>query len=78
MYQKGDLLWIPAGTMLTRPRIPERDDLFSNYHQTVRPCIALFLNFKGYDSCEVMMDGVNWTVKVKSIRHNVLEEENVS
>ena len=45
MYQKGDLLWIPAGTLLMRPRVFGEDDLFSNYFQTLEPCVGLFLNF---------------------------------
>ena len=74
MYQKGDLLWIPAGTLLTRPRVLGRDDLFSNYYQTTSPCVALFLDFEGNDKCVVVMDGQNWSVEAKKVRHNVREE----
>jgi hypothetical protein len=74
MYQKGDLIWIPAGTLLTRPRIPGKDDLFSNYHQTTVPCVGLFIGFSGYNSSEIMMGGANWTVDTSLIRHNVYEE----
>jgi hypothetical protein len=73
MYQKGDLLWIPAGTLLNRPRIPEKDDLFSNYWQTTAPNVAVFLRFEGNDNCLVMLGGQNWSVPTKHIRHNVRE-----
>lgn len=74
MYQKGDLLWIPAGTLMNRPRISGKDDLFSNYYQTTSPCVALFLKFEGQDQCLIMMSGQNWTVQTKNVRHNVMEE----
>ncbi len=73
MYQKGDLLWIPAGTLLHRPRIAEKDDLFSNWYQTTKPCIALFLEFEGHNKSRIMMDGNYWSVDTKKIRHNVEE-----
>ena len=78
MYQKGDLLWIPAGTLLTRPRVVGKDDLFSNYYQTTSPCVALFVDFVGYKSCEVLMGGTQWTVDIKNVRHNITEEANAS
>ncbi len=78
MFQKGDLLWIPAGTMLHRPRIPGKDDLFSNWFQTTKPTVALFLKFEGYDNSIVMMSGKNWSVKTREIRHNVTEDTCVS
>jgi hypothetical protein len=73
MYQKGDLLWIPAGTLMNRPRIPGKDDLFSNFYQTTAPSVAIFLKFKGDNQCLVMMGGDNWTVPTKNIKHNVQE-----
>ena len=73
MYQKGDLLWIPAATMLRRPRIPGKDDLFSNYYQTTAPTVALFLEFDGNNKCIVMISGQNWSVDTKNVRHNVPE-----
>ena len=75
MYQKGDLLWIPAGTLLHRPRIHGKDDLFSNWHQTSKPCIALFLEFVNHDKCRIMLGGENWSVDTKNIRHNIVEDE---
>ena len=78
MYQKGDLLWIPAGTLLMRPRVIGQDDLFSNFYQTTTPCVALFLEFQNQSKCVVMMDGQNWCVDTKSIRHNVKEENYAS
>ena len=79
MYQKGDLLWIPAGVLLMRPRVLGQDNLFSNYLQTTTPNIALFLSFsqKERDKCTVMMAGQNWSVDLKNIRHSVREEEHV-
>ena len=74
MYQKGDLLWIPAGTLLQRPRIPGKDDLFSNWHQTLKPTIALFMDFEGHDKSVVVISGEQWSVDTKNIRHNVSEE----
>ena len=74
MYQKGDLLWIPEGTLLHRQRIPEIDDLFSNYFQTTAPSVALFLEFHDNDKSVVMMSGQNWYVDTKNIRHNIREE----
>ena len=74
MYQKGDLLWIPAGTLLMRPRIFGEDDLFSNYFQTLEPCIGLFLNFHRDNKCVVLIDGQNWSVETKNVRHNVREK----
>ena len=73
MYQKGDLLWIPAGTLMNRPRIPGKDDLFSNYYQTTVPTVAIFLEFEGHNQCLVMASGYKWRVETKNIRHNVEE-----
>ena len=78
MYQKGDLLWIPAGTLLRRPPILGKDDLFSNWHQTTSPTVALFLEFVSHEKCTIMLDGQNWSVETKQIRHNVMEESYVS
>ena len=78
MYQKGDLLWIPAGTLLHRPRIPGKDDLFSNWHQTTAPCVALFLEFQSHEKCTIMLDGQNWSVETRQVRHNVSEEADAS
>ena len=73
MYQKGDLLWIPAGTLLKRPRVLGRDDLFSNFYQTKQPEIALFVSHESHSNCSVLLDGTEWVVETKSIRHNVWE-----
>ena len=73
-HQKGDLLWIPAGTLLHRPRKPGHDDLFSNWHQTIIPAVALFLEFQSHDKCTIMLDGQNWSVEIEKIRHNIQEE----
>jgi len=77
MYQKGDLLWIPAGILLNRPRVPGKDDLFSNWHQTTAPTVGLFLKFEGSHKCVVMIGGCNWSVDTKNIRHNVQEDSYV-
>ena len=74
MYQKGDLLWIPAGTLLQRQRVPGKDDLFSNFHTTKEPVVALFLEFESRDHCKIVVDGQNWSVKTRGIRHNIMEE----
>ena len=73
MYQKGDLLWIPAGILLNRPRIPGKDDLFSNWHQTTKPTVALFMGFEEYDRSIIVLGGQKWSVQTKDIRHNVEE-----
>ena len=78
MYQKGDLLWIPAGTLLNRPRIPGKDDLFSNWHQTTAPNVGLFLGFEDYHKCIILIGGQRWSVDTKNVRHNVQEESYVS
>lgn len=78
MYQKGDLLWIPAGALLNRPRVPGKDDLFSNWHQTTAPTVGLFLEFEGHNKCVVMIGGHNWSVDTKNIRHNVKESSYAS
>ena len=78
MYQTGDLLWIPAGTLLRRPRIPGKDDLFSNFHQTTAPTVALFLEFESHDHCKIMLGGDNWSVELRSVRHNVMEKNYAS
>ena len=77
MYQKGDLLWIPAGTLLKRPRVLGKDDLFSNYFQTREPCVALFIEHVSHDDCTIMLDGQNWAVETKQIKHNVSENYHV-
>jgi hypothetical protein len=74
MYQRGDLLWIPAGTLMMRPRVIGEDDLFSNFYQTTSPCVALFLEFHRESKCVVMMDGQDWCVDTKNVRHNIREE----
>ncbi len=58
---------------MNRPRIPGKDDLFSNYYQTTVPSVAIFLEFKDSDECIVMMGGKNWAVPTKNIKHNVAE-----
>jgi hypothetical protein len=78
MYQTGDLLWIPAGTLLNRPRIPGKDDLFSNYYQTTSPTVALFLQFISHSQCVIVMSGQSWSVDTKDIHHNIQEIKNVS
>ena len=78
MYQRGDLLWIPAGTLLKRPRIVGKDDLFSNYHQTVIPCVALFIQHESHINCTIMLDGQNWSVETREVHHNIREEQYVS
>ena len=74
MYQIGDLLWIPAGTLLTRQRVLGNDDLFSNYIKTPTPCLGLFIKHVTRNQCNVSIDGVEWLVETKNIRHNVSEE----
>ena len=74
MYQKGDLLWIPAGTLLRRPRVLGKDDLFSNFHQTKQPEIALFMNHQSHADCSVLLDGREWVVETRNIRHNIKEK----
>ena len=61
-----------------RQRIPEKDDLFSNWWQTSAPCVALFLKFQDGGKCAIMLDGNSWIVDTKNIRHNVLERADVS
>ena len=77
MYQMGDLLWIPAGTLLQRPRIPGKDDLFSNWHETKSPSVAVFLEHQDNKQCIVVIGGRNWSVQTKNVRHNVSEAANV-
>lgn len=74
MYQKGDLLWIPAGTLLRRPRVLGKDDLFSNFYQTKQPEIALFIEHQSHSNCGILLDGREWLVETKNIRHNVREK----
>ena len=78
MYQIGDLLWIPAGTLLTRRRILGNDDLFSNYLKTKKPCLGLFVEHVNRRTCSVNIDGAQWVVETKNIRHNVEEVSCVS
>ena len=59
---------------MNRPRIPGKDDLFSNFYQTTIPAVALFLEFVNHEKCTIMLDGQNWSVDTKNIRHNVGEE----
>lgn len=73
MYQTGDLLWIPAGTLLKRPRVLGSDDLFSNFYQTKQPEIAVFVGHQSHDLCKVLVDGRTWTVETRGIRHNIQE-----
>ena len=77
MYQKGDLLWIPAGTLLQQPSMTRKADLFS-YHQTTSPCVALFLEHESHHKCTIMLDGQNWSVETRQVRHNVAEENYAS
>ena len=78
MYQKGDLLWIPAGTLLRRPRIVGKDDLFSNYHQTTSPCMALFIEHETHEKCTILLDGQPWSVETVQVNHSVREENYAS
>ena len=56
-----------------RPPILGKDDLFSNFYQTTTPTVALFLEFSNSKKCVVMMEGQNWSVDTKDIRHNIKE-----
>ena len=67
-------MWIPEGVMLHRQRIPEKDDLFSNSWMTNSPQVALFLEFLDTNKCAVILDGQNWVIETKYVRHNVPEE----
>ena len=64
--------------MLSRQRIPDRDDLFSNWWMTNSPQIGLFLNFLDHNKCSVVLGGQNWVIETKYIRHNVMENSYVS
>ena len=75
MYQIGDLLWIPAGTLLMRPRVLGRDDLFSNFKKTDHPCLGLFIEHVGGDYCNINVEGQEWSVQTREIRHNVSLED---
>ena len=69
-------MWIPEGTLLQRPRIAGEDDLFSNFFQTKKPYLALFLEHVTVEYCNIVLDGNCWRVKTRGIRHNVPEVEN--
>ena len=71
-------MWIPAGTLLKRPRIAGKDDLFSNWHQTTSPTVALFLKFTTHEKCSIMLDGQNWSVETRNVRHSIMEKSNAS
>ena len=55
-----------------------KDDLFSNYHQTTVPAVALFLEHQGHLKCTIMLDGQNWSVETCQVRHNVAEDAYVN
>jgi hypothetical protein len=55
-----------------------QDDLFSNFHQTTKPTVALFLQHETHDHCTIMLDGQNWSVETRQVRHNVMEENYAS
>jgi hypothetical protein len=63
--------------MLHRQRIPNRDDLFSNWWMTSAPQIALFLKFLDQNKCAVVLDGQNWIIETKYVRHNTMENSYV-
>ncbi len=63
--------------MLHRRRIPDKDDLFSNWWMTNAPQIALFLKFLPENKCEVVLGGKGWVIETKHVRHNVQENLNV-
>jgi len=55
-----------------------KDDLFSNYHQTTAPCVALFIEHESHNKCTIMLDGQNWSVETRGVRHNIREEQYVN
>ena len=61
-----------------RVRIVGKDDLFSNYHQTTAPCVALFIEHESHNKCTIMLDGQNWSVETRGVCHNIREEQYVN
>tara|TARA_R110000824_G_scaffold397984_1_gene601361 strand:- start:336 stop:509 length:174 start_codon:yes stop_codon:yes gene_type:complete len=55
-----------------------QDSLFSNYYQTHQPTVALFLEHETHDKCKIMLDGQNWSVELRNIKHNVMAESHAS
>jgi hypothetical protein len=68
MYEKGDLVWIPQGTVLHR-KWSENDNLFSPISVTAKPQIGVYAgqNKRGYS--RVMIDSKIWEIENREIRY---------
>lgn len=67
MFQKGDLLWIPANTVLlvSQPNNPQAMRI------TSKPEVGVFMNDteEDKDFCELVSDGRHWVTNKKNIKH---------
>ena len=72
MYQIGDLLWIPAGTLVIREKNKD-DNLFSNMWKTTKPQIGIFKEHKDHQWSNILIDNGVFSVENKNIKHHVGE-----
>ena len=68
MYERGDLVWIPQGTVLHR-KFTENDSLFSPISVTVKPQIGVFVENHSRGFSKVMIDSKVWEIENKEIRY---------
>ena len=67
MFQTGDLLWIPQGSMILSPQ-PSAP---SSFKVIVEPNIGLYVSqsIDDKDYSFVLIDGQQWAIKNKEIKH---------
>ena len=67
MFQTGDLLWIPQGSIA----LSHSPDKVDAYKKIEKPSIGLYVSKSRDDSnfSIVMLDGREWAIKNKNIMH---------
>ena len=66
MFQTGDLLWIPQGSVMLSPT----PDAPVNFKYVEEPRIGLYVKrSEDRDFSLVLVNGERWTIKSKHIKH---------
>ena len=67
MFQAGDLLWIPQGSIA----LSHSQDIVDAYRKIEEPAIGLYVSKSSTDNnfSIVMLDGREWVIKNKNIMH---------
>ena len=67
MFQTGELLWIPQGSIA----LSHSSDAINDYRKIEKPSIGLYVSKSRIDadSSIIMLEGREWAIKNKHIMH---------